>query len=77
MDQGLAALAGKVSSQRRPLLMVPPKGNCALTEVVFTLVWLSVCLSICEQDISKCYGRIQTKLRGHGGCEKDEWIRFW
>ena len=29
---------------------------------------LSVCLSVCEQDISKSCGRIQTKLGGQVGC---------
>ena len=38
---------------------------------------LSVCTSVCEQDISKFYGRNQTKRWKGWVCDKDKWIQFW
>ena len=37
---------------------------------------LSVCLYVCEHDISKSYGQIRMKF-GEQVCDKDELIRFW
>ena len=45
------------------------------TEVMFSP--LSVCLSVCEQAISKSCGRIQKKFGGQFGCvTRTKWLDF-